>query len=602
MPGRERNDHQRLRVHLVMLAMLVALAFLGVNLWRIQVLRAPEYRSSLDRQSMRRVRLPGIRGRIFDRKGVCLADNRPSYCIALYTEELRQRGRWSRTIDRVEEVLTELSTILGEAREVTRDDIAQHVRRRLPLPFLAWHSLDETALARWAESDRTFPGVDIYVEPSRVYPHGTLASHVVGYVGRADPDDTGDEPYHYYLPEMAGKNGIEAVMDDQLRGKSGGRLIRVDASGFKYDETGEREPVAGEDIHLTLDLEIQKVAENVLSNQPGAVVVLDARNGDVLALASAPVFDVGSLSSWRRWQKVVSDPDRPLVNRAISGCYPPGSTFKPLVAVAGLEYNRITPVAMVNCPGYYQVGNRPIRCWSKRGHGEISLRKAIEQSCNPFFCDLGIRCEYKRIFHMADSVGFGHRMGIELSGESAGLLPSDEWKRRVHRDAWRAGDTCNVSIGQGALLVTPLQMAVFAAALGNGGYVYRPRLVNNGITHGDLVNRMAWSDGTLSIVRGGMYDVVHAVSGTGKRARLAGVKMAGKTGTAQYSKGRKHAWMVLFAPFDEPRYAVAMVVEDAVSGGITVAPRVRSLMNEIFVLDGTLPPRPVGIPDPEVQG
>jgi penicillin-binding protein 2 len=601
MSRRDRSEAECFRVRLVMLAMLAALAFLGINLWRIQVLRAPEYRSSLDRQSMRRVRLPGIRGRILDRNGVCLADNHPSYCIAIYTEELRQRGRWTRTIDRVEEVVGELAEILGQPAQVSREDISQHVFRRLPLPFLAWRGLDESALARWAECDKTFPGVDIYVEPVRVYPHALLASHLVGYVGRAEPATGAEEPYHYYLPEMAGREGMERVMDSQLRGQSGGRLIRVDASGFKYDETGEREPVGGDDVHLTLDMRIQSIAENVLSNQPGACVVLDARNGDVLALASAPAFNVASLKSRKTWQRVVNDPRRPLLNRAIGGRYPPGSTFKPLIAIAGLEYGRTTPTTVVSCPGYYQVGNRPIHCWSKRGHGPLVMRKAIEQSCNPFFCDLGMRCEYKRIFHMADSVGFGHRTGIELRGESPGLLPNDEWKRRVMRDGWRPGDTCNVSIGQGALLVTPLQMAVFTAALANGGDVYRPRLVNHGITHGDLVNRMAWSKETLAVVRGGMHDVIEAPTGTGKRAKVEGVAMAGKTGTAQYGQGKKHAWMILFAPFESPRYAVAMVLEDAVSGGITTAPRMRKLLHDILVLDGTLQPEEQ-IPEASVQG
>jgi penicillin-binding protein 2 len=604
MSRREQAERERLRVRLIMLAMLGGLVFLGVNLWRTQVLRAPEFRTSLDRQSMRRVRLPAVRGRVFDRNGSCLADNRPSYCIAIYTEELRQRGRWARTIDKVDSVVDELSSVLGVPRQVTRDNIAQHVSRRLPLPFLAWRGLDNTALARWAECDQRFPGksvqkfpgLDVYVEPIRVYPFAASASHVVGYVGRADPAANSEEPYHYYLPEMEGKQGMERVMDARLRGECGGRLIRVDASGFKYNETGEREPVAGDDVHLALDMNIQSVAENVLSNQPGAVVVLDARNGDVLALASAPLFDAESLKSWSAWQKVLADPHRPLLNRAIGGRYPPGSTFKPLVAIVGLESGRLTPATSLHCPGYYQVGNRPIRCWSKRGHGTLQLRKAIEQSCNPFFCELGIRCEYKRLYHMADSLGFGHLTKIELPGESSGLLPNDEWKRRVKHDAWRAGDTCNVSIGQGALLATPLQMAVFAAALGNGGYVYRPRLVNNGVFEGDLVNRMAWSAKTMGIVRGGMFDVVQAKTGTGKRARVEGVSIGGKTGTAQYSKGRKHAWMIVFAPFEAPRYAIAMILEDSVSGGITVAPRIRHLLTDILTMDGTLSP---ATPHPE---
>jgi penicillin-binding protein 2 len=396
-----------------------------------------------------------------------------------------------------------------------------------------------------------------------------------------------------------GKDGMERAMDSVLRGKSGGRLIRVDASGFKYNETGERESVAGSDVRLTLDLKIQEAAERVLGGRPAAAVVLDARNGNVLALASSPTYSVESIKSTESWQKILKDRDKPLLNRAIRGRYPPGSTFKPLVAITGLQNKSITPDTILNCPGYYMIGNRKIKCWSKHGHGRLKLRKAIEQSCNPFFCHLGILCGYKHIYHMADSVGFGHRTGIELLGEKAGLLPDDEWKRRVMHEGWRAGDTCNVSIGQGYLLVTPLQMAVFAAALANGGYIYRPRLVDDGSPGGDLVNRMAWSQKTMGLVRGGMYDVVQAPRGTGKRVKLKGVTMGAKTGTAQYGNGKKHAWMILFAPFDAPRYAIAIVVEDAVSGGITVAPRMKELIHEILVMDGTLQPEPESVIDEE---
>jgi penicillin-binding protein 2 len=569
--------------------MLVAFGFLTVHLWQIQVLRASEFSSSLDRQSIRRVRLPGIRGRIYDRNGKCLADNRPHYCLAIYTEELRQRGRWSRTVDKVDEVIDELAAVLDVPRQVTRDDIQTHVQRRLPLPFLAWRDLDDRALARWAENDRVFAGVDVYVEPERVYPFGLRASHLIGYVGRADLVDTGANPYHYYLPEMEGKGGIEKTADARLRGQAGGRLIRVDASGFKYEEKGEREPIAGQDVTLALDMDIQAMAENVLSNKPGAVVVMDPRNGDVLALASAPAFDVSALNSRTAWNELLANPDRPLVNRAISGQYPPGSTFKPLVALAGLVSGRVTESTLCSCPGYIMVGNQPFRCWSRRGHGELAMRKALEQSCNPYFINIALQTEYKRIYHMAASTGFGLPTGIALEGESGGLLPDDEWKRRVKHDAWRPGDTANVAIGQGALLVTPLQMARFTCALANGGRIYRPRLlIDEGDRSGNFIKRMAWTPEQLEVVRGGMYDVVHAEHGTGKRVRIEGVKMGGKTGTAQYGDGLKHAWMIVFAPFDSPRYAVVMMRENAVSGGISVAPRLRELMQYLLVRDGTL--------------
>jgi penicillin-binding protein 2 len=349
-----------------------------------------------------------------------LADNQPVYCLALYTEELRQRGPWSRTIDHIDALIDELSQVLALDREVERVDIQRHVQRRLPLPFIAWRGLDTAAMARWAESGRVFAGVDIYVESERVYPQGMVASHLLGYVGRADTAREAENPFHYYLPEMAGREGVERSADRRLRGRAGGLLIRVDASGFKYHEYGERESVAGEHIRLTLDFAIQAMAENVLNNEPGAVVVLDPRNGDILALASGPSMDRNALASRAAWQELMQDPQRPALNRAISGQYPPGSVFKPLVALTGLLNERIGGETVFPCPGYYEMGGIRFRCWLRRGHGPLSLRAAIAQSCNPYFIETALRTGHQRIYHMADSVGFGRLSGIDLPGEAAG--------------------------------------------------------------------------------------------------------------------------------------------------------------------------------------
>ena len=591
MSTRERLQTVRIRIMLLMGVMFIFSGFLMAQLWRIQVIRGEEFASSLDHQSIRRVRLPGVRGRIHDRNGEILADNQPSYCIAIYTEELRQRGPWGRTIDHVDGVIDELADVLALDRQVSRSDIERHVQRRLPLPFLAWRGLDAAAMARWAESGRSFPGVDIYVESKRVYPHGKLASHLLGYVGRADTTREEDEnPYHYYLPEMAGRAGIERSADRHLRGRAGGRLIRVDATGFKYEEYGELEPVAGQDVYLTLDLKIQQYAENVLSNQPGAVVVMDPENGDVLALASGPEFDRDVLASRTLWQETLEDPDRPAMNRAIAGQYPPGSTFKPLVALAGMLHGRIDANTTISCPGYYRIGNVRMRCWLRRGHGNLQLADAITQSCNPYFIETAMRTGHTRVHHMADSVGFGRRTGIALPGESAGILPDDTWKRRNWDDAWRPGDTANVSIGQGALLATPLQMAVFTAALANGGRVYRPRLFAAEEYPPVLEQQMAWAEEHLEVVQEGMLGTIHGDRGTGRRAYIPGVEMAGKTGTAQFGRDRTHAWMLLYAPYDAPRYAVVMILEDESSGGIIVGPRLQELMRAILERDGLILP------------
>lgn len=591
----EQFDSELTRVRIVLATMIAAFAFLGVVLWRVQVVNVSKYKVRLDGQSMRRVRLPGARGRIFDRNGVCLADNRPSYCMAVYMEELRQPGRWSNTVDEVERGIDRLSDVLGLKKQVTRDDITKHINR-LPLPFVAWKDVDQATLARWAESGVLFPGVDVYVEPVRFYPLGACAAHVLGYVGRSNLRERSEEPYsfYFYLPEMEGKFGVEKGLNESLTGTAGGRLIRVDAVGFKHEDIqmDELKAVPGSDVTLTVDTRIQRLVEEALSGETGAAVVLDPRNGDVLAMASSPSFDPNSFSpsvSMAELSRLSSDEGKPFFNRAISGTYPPGSAFKPIVAIAALENRIATGGTKFHCPGYFDLADVRFHCWSKRGHGWLGMRKALEQSCNSYFCQLGLKCGYDRIFHMAGAVGFGRKTGTDLPFESGGLLPDNTWKIRKYNDAWRGGDTCNVSIGQGALLVTPLQMAVFTAAIANGGYVYRPRLViGSAERKGELVNRMGWSAETIKVVRGAMCDVIHAQSGTGKRARIAGIKMGGKTGTAEYgleSEHKKHAWMIVFAPFDQPRYAVSMVIEEAVSGGVTAAPRIKTLMEGIFRLE-----------------
>lgn len=604
-------DRELLRARIALAAFLAAFMLLGFALWRIQVLHTSAYRSRLDRQSMRRVRLPGARGAMFDGMGVCLANNRPSYGMAVYLEEMRSPGRISNTLNEAETVISSLARTLNLERSVTREDIWVHMQRRCPLPLVAWQDLDERALARWAESTCTYPGVDICVEPVRMYPQGTTAAHVIGYVGRLDPDF--GEFYHFYLPEMEGKAGLERALNDTLAGVAGGSLLRVDAMGFKHDELGERAPIAGEDVVLTLDLRIQRFVEEALAGRRAAAVVLDPRNGDILALASSPTFDPKSIRSVTEMNRLTNDADKPLLNRAVSGQYPPGSIFKPVVALAALESGRATAGTIFDCAGKFEIGNAKFGCWNKLGHGRLGMREAIEQSCNCYFCQLGLVVGVEAIHDMAEALGLGRPSGVELGGEARGLLPDPAWKMRTSREGWWKGDTCNLSIGQGALLVTPLQMAVMAGALGNEGHVYVPRLVRNRTRRstaryvyqppdappdtplrnpagepdapGRLVRRINVSAQSLATVRSGMYDVVQGEHGTGRRAGVPGVAIGGKTGSAEYGprgERKKHTWMIAFAPFDSPRYAIALVVEDGVSGGVTAAPRVGYVLAKIF--------------------
>lgn len=596
------HNDESIRVRLLLLLALLAFTVLGSAIWRIQVLKESEYRSSETRQSIRRVRRPAPRGRIFDRNGILLAGNRPSFSIAVYVEELRQPGPISNTVNKIVSYLDEIGDSLGREREISREKIAIHIHRRRPMPLLAWRDIDETVLARWAEGPTTYRGIDIYVEPVRVYPGAPSAGHTIGYVGRRDWEsnsEDGAKPYHYYLPEIEGRAGIERHLNERMSGKAGGRLVRVDASGFKYDEKVEVDPVPGQDVLLTLDSRIQIAVEDVLKGERGACVVMNPNNGDVLAIASAPAFDTSILRNTARYRAAMQDPGRPMFNRSIAGAYPPGSTFKPVVAIAAMEAGLASPQTVVDCPGYYMVGQQRMYCWRKTGHGPLEMRRAIEQSCNTYFIDMGVQIGYDRIFHMARALGFGSRVNLGLPGESRGLLPDDGWKRRVHGDGWRFGDTCNISIGQGFLLTTPLQMAVFTSTLANGGFVMRPRLIaGDEPLRGDVVNHMNWDPTTVNAIRGGMLDVVHATTGTGRLARDSRVRMAGKTGSAEYGPRharKKYAWMIIYAPIEQPRYAAALVIENALSGGRTAAPRIQRIMERIFDIEQ-------GIDTPEAQG
>ncbi len=418
--------------------------------------------------------------------------------------------------------------------------------------------------------------------------------------------ETGEDPYHYYLPEMNGKFGIESHFDEQLRGVAGGQLVRVDVAGYRRDDPDldrfTREPSVGSDLQLTLDLRIQRLAEEALGGMPGAVVVLDPNTGDILALASAPRFDPNEFVPFiptARWRALLGDPQRPLFDRAVSGSYPPGSTFKPLVAIAAMENADVPSSTRMDCSGTITLGNISFGCARGIAHGDIDLREALCRSCNVYFYKLGLRVGYDYIYHLSAALGLGQPFRIGLDHERSGLLPSDAWMRQTMGHGWRQGDTVNASIGQGALTVTPLQMAQVCAVIATGGKAHRPRLVRARRAGRDapfepeppeLLADMRWSRATMAQVHGGMRDAVMTPQGTGHRARVPGVEFAGKTGTAQYGprdQRKYRGWMISFAPLDRPRYAIAVVIDEADSGGLAAGPVVRHIVAGLLATPGT---------------
>jgi penicillin-binding protein 2 len=582
------------RIYLLMGAMVFAFLVLGVSLWRLQVANVSQFESRQQIQSLRRVRLPGIRGKIHDRNGLCLADNRPVYSIALFLEDVRRAGPWSRTINAVTNVMEQVAAVTGLPPGLTLKEIKDHINQRLPLPLVLWRDIDPQTMARFSENGHAIPGTDIYTQATRVYPYSPYTSHLIGYVGRADQKPAeGEEPYSYYLPEMTGRSGLEKIFDPFLRGEAGGMLVQIDVSGYRHGELAHKTPKAGGDLRLTLDMEVQLLAHKALGDHRGAVVVLDPNNGDVLAMLSAPGFDANRFVPYitsKDWKRLSEDPDNPLLNRAVAGVYPPGSTFKPLVGLAAGTLDSAAISTIYDSPAIFRIGGRVVHT---TGHGEVDMREALKHSANVYFFKTALACGPEPILAAAKAAGLGEKTGVEVDYEAAGIVPDEAWQK-ANRTGWSDGDTCNLAIGQGYLETTPIQMAMVTATIANGGYLYRPRVVQAYRDPGaeryisnpsHRVGKMDWSPAALLAVRGGMRDVIMEKDGTGKRAAVEGLDFAGKTGTAEYGvkgEGAKHTWMIAFAPFDNPQYAVAMLVEDGDSGGQTVGPCMKILMEGLL--------------------
>ena len=590
----------RLRVIVLFGVMLVAFGVIAVTLFMEQIQTGETHRSKILRQSVRRIRIPARRGSIFTRDQQLLAGNRPVYNLLFYPEEMRQR-RLRLTVDYIMSAADRIAAATGRRHDLDRDQVLRHLNTRPGLPLEAFTDLTPAEIAKALECMRELRGTGIQVDSVRSYPGGPLAAHLIGYTRLDSPREAEDRAdFFYYVPDQTGCSGVEKAFDTLpeslglpetlpgLRGRPGYSLAQVDHLGFIHRHLIEKiEPIHGNNVILTIDSQAQRTAEALLAGRRGALVALDADTGDILAAASTPGFDLSRFSPRipaSYYKELLANPGRPLVNRAFSGVYTPGSIFKVLSAMAFYDAG-VDPAATVRCDGSVTVGNAAIRCAAYRrgGHGEVNFVNALAWSCNSYMIENALKTGPDPIRQAAESAGIGRKTGVELS-ESAGVFPSDAAKRRRFGTRWNRYDTALLSMGQGIIALTPLQAALYCAAIANGGTMYRPHLVDSvvdgfGTTLYRRVpvetGRLAVSEAALEQVRRGMSDVVNTPEGSGRRAAVEGLTVYGKTGSAEVGSRenrRLTTWFIAFAAHRGRTVALAVAIEGGASGGADCAP------------------------------
>ena len=568
----------------------------------LQILEHESYQVLSDRNRIHIRPITPTRGLIYDRNGVLLAQNLPSFSLDIVPEQIEDMDD---TIKQLAEIITisegDINTFKAGLKKASRRHKAVSLRSRL----------SEEEIARFAVNRHRFTGVDTVARLYRHYPHGNLGVHALGYVGRINERELQQiDPTNYEGTDYIGKTGLEKFYEDLLHGEVGIEQIETNAQGRTLRALGSTAPIPGLNLHLSLDIELQRIAENAFGENNGALVAIDPANGDVVAMVSMPTFDpnlfVEGINS-KTYKALQDSHSQPLFNRALRGRYPPGSTIKPFFGLAGLEYGLIQPGVRTVCPGWYMLENdeRKYRDWKKQGHGLVNLTGALVESCDVYFYDLALTLGIDRLSEFMEPFGLNDLTGIDTSGELTGLMPSREWKQKKRHQPWFPGETLITGIGQGFLLTTPLQLASATAALSRYGQQLRPRLV--AATEDPGSNERVWLPAAPNVavpvineenweyIIRAMTKVVHSPRGTARSISPgAKYKIAGKTGTAQVfgikqdeeyvvedieKHLRDHALFIAFAPVENPRIAVAVVVENGGSGGAVAAPIARKIMD-----------------------
>lgn len=589
------------RAALLFLGKFGLLSGIALRLYTLQVKEASEYRKLADENQINTRILAPVRGEIFDRTGKPLAVNQLNYRVIVVREQMKDPQETVR-------LLKKLIPISDKDQQRIDKEFRQ---RRAFLPVLIREHLTWKEFSRLNLNAPALPGVIPEVGWSRSYPYQDLLAHSVGYVSAVTErdrkkDKNADNDPLLQLPDFQiGKNGVEFSVEKALRGSAGRSRVEVNALGRVIREMDRDEGRPGAKIGLTLDLALQQYAMDRMKDESAGAVVMDVRNGDILALISAPSYNPNSFVtgiSSREWKGLLENDHRPLVNKATAGVYPPGSTFKMIVALAALKHNVIKPHEHVFCNSRFQLGTQTFNCWKRGGHGSMNMKDAIKHSCDVYFYEVARRLGIERITEMANTFGLGVEPPVELPNLQEGLMPTKEWKLRVKKDGWRQGDTINAGIGQGYLLATPLQLAIMTARIANGQTVVKPRLVRS-IDGVEVPVEPAAPLGIdpdhMAVIRDGMNAVCNELGGTARRARIADPdnEMAGKTGTAQVRRitkaeratgvlknsqlpwrFRDHALFVSYAPVEKPRYAIGVIVEHGGGGSTVAAPIARDII------------------------
>lgn len=611
-PETEFGDLHR-RLFILRVGLLLVVALLALRLWHLQIREGPYYRDLSENNRTRLVLLEPARGLIYDRHGVLLANNVPSFSLYVTPEDVKDR----------EALIQQLADLLGLDPVLVRKKMTAKRSKLLPRKIKDRMTLRDAMLVESRRLD--MPGVMIQVESQRNYPGGVTAAHLLGYVGEISADQL-EKPEFIDLHQgsIVGQYGVEKSYDRHMRGMAGQKNVEVDALGHEKRAVVVERPQAGNDLYLTIDVRLQKVAEDLLGEETGAIVALDPNSGDILAMASRPGFDPNVLSrelTAKQWLEIVQDEGRPLNNRASQGQYPPGSVFKIPMAVAALETKTMSPASTVFCNGGYQFGKRVYHDWKASGHGYVDLHTALVHSCDVYFYTVGQRMGIDVMAEFGKDFGLGKATGVELPSERSGIMPSTTWKQKAKNEQWLPGETISAAIGQGYVTVTPLQMASLVGMVANNGVNYRPRLVQAVMdrTSGYLQELPAVPRGkinakpeTFRVIKDALADVV--TKGTATKAKSSMVTIGGKTGTAQVAalrtgpeenipkKFRDHAWFVAFAPVESPKIAVAVLAEHMGHGGAAAAPLAKEVIETYMKLAPQVPAvmsNPSGENEPE---